>query len=200
MEGKRVTYEEDVMQILGEVGAYQKGHFLLSSGLHSDAYIEKFRVLERPFYTERLCRQLADKFRDEGITCVIGPTTGGIIVAYEVARHLPEARAIFAEREGDGRELRRGFHITPGENVLVVEDVVTTGGSCAQVVDVVRRHGGRLVGVGVLVDRSGGSVSFGPRYEPLIRLSLKTYAPGECPLCEAGVPLLHPGSSPIQGS
>ncbi|HHY47925.1 MAG TPA: orotate phosphoribosyltransferase [Firmicutes bacterium] len=189
--------QEEAVEVLKQVGAFQTGHFVFSSGLHSSIYVEKFRILERPLYAERLCRELAERFSNEGVSCVAGPTMGGIIVAYEVARHLPGARAIFAERDGDGREFRRGFAISPGERVLVVEDVITTGGSARQVIDAVERHGGVVVGVGALVDRSGGAVSFPFRFEPIVRLSLEAYDPSQCPLCKSGVPLEHPGSSPV---
>ncbi|NPV52500.1 MAG: orotate phosphoribosyltransferase [Firmicutes bacterium] len=183
----------ELLRILKETGAYLNGHFLLTSGLHSDAYVEKFRVLERPEYTEAACRELAGRFGDQGVAVVVGPTMGGVILAYEVARALG-ARAIFVEREGSGRTLRRGFSIAKGERTLVVEDVVTTGGSVREVIQVVQDAGGDLVGVGLLIDRSAGGADFGVRTESLLRLPLVTYRPEECPLCRDGIPLVRPGS------
>ncbi len=183
----------EVLEILKETGAYLTGHFLLSSGLHSPVYIEKFRLLERPDLAAKALADLAARFRGDRVDVVMGPTTGGIIVAYEVARTLG-ARAIFAEREGDRRILRRGFTIAPGERVLVVEDVVTTGLSVREVLDVAANAGGTVVGVGVIVDRSGGRADFGVRTERLVRVEFETYDPEECPLCRENVPLVDPGS------
>lgn len=176
-----------------EAGAVVEGHFLLTSGLHSPVYWEKFRILEQPRYTERLCAMIAARFRGHGAQLVAGPTTGGIIISYEVARQLG-LRSIFAEREGATRIFRRGFEITPGERVLVVDDILTTGGSVLEVIDEVGRKGGELVGVGVLVDRSGGSVDFGAPLFSCHRTSVPSYRPEECPLCRAGKPLSRPGS------
>jgi len=192
IKGPEGMNEQEVLEILRETGAYLKGHFLLTSGLHSDAYIEKFRVLQHPNYAEMLCREIARRFEDERISVVIGPTTGGIIISYEVAKALG-ARAIFAEREDGRRTLRRGFRIEPGERTLVVEDVVTTGSSVRQVLQVVEESKGCIVGVGLLVDRTGGKIDFGVRTESLLRLPLEAYPPDECPLCKAGVPLARLG-------
>ncbi len=181
------------MGLLRETGAYVSGHFLLSSGLHSPVYIEKFRLLERPELAGSVLATLAERFRGDGVSVVVGPTTGGIIVAYEVARHLG-ARAIFAERETGRRVLRRGFSIAPGERVLVVEDVVTTGSSVREVLDVVRERDGEVVGVGVIIDRSAEGPDFGVRTECLVRLGIETYGPEECPMCKENKPLLDPGS------
>ena len=181
------------VRILRECGAYLDGHFLLTSGLHSPHYIEKFRVLERPDLAGLLCKELARRFEQDRIDAVLGPAVCGIIIAYEVARLLG-CRAMFAERE-DGRLcLRRGFEISAGEQVLVVEDIVTTGGSVLEVIELVRSSPGALVGIGLLVDRSGGRVSFGVRTEALAALDIPTYKPDACPLCSEGVPLTQRGS------
>jgi orotate phosphoribosyltransferase len=177
-----------------EAGAFLEGHFLLTSGRHSGSYLEKFLVLQWPKYTEQLCRMIAAQYRRKGVQVVAGPTTGGVVLAYGVARHLG-VRGIFAERSEDGRAFRRGFTINPGERVLVVDDVLTTGGSLREVVDEVRRLGGEIVGVAVLVDRSSGAVDFGVPYSSLLHLEIPTYAPEECPLCAKDVPLSKPGSS-----
>jgi orotate phosphoribosyltransferase len=176
-----------------EAGAVVEGHFLLTSGLHSPVYWEKFRILEQPRYTERLCGMIAGYFRDHNVQLVAGPTTGGVIISYEVARQLG-LRNIFAEREGASRVFRRGFEIRAGERVLVVDDILTTGGSIVEVINEVNKKGGRLIGVGVLVDRSGGAVDFGAPLFSCYRTSVPSYRPEECPLCRAGKPLSKPGS------
>jgi orotate phosphoribosyltransferase len=181
------------LEIFRQAGAVLDGHFLLASGLHSSGYFEKFQVLQWPRYTERLCAMIADQFRGAGIEVVAGPTTGGVILAYDVARRL-DVRGIFAERVEGGRAFRRGFKIRPGERVLVVDDVLTTGGSVREVVDAVRLLEGEVIAVAVLVDRSTG-VDFGAPLYSLLRLSFPTYPPDQCPLCARGLPLTKPGSS-----
>ncbi len=192
-DGRDAQDAQDVLGLLRQTGAYATGHFLLSSGLHSPVYVEKFRLLERPALAGEVLGRLAARFVQDRVSVVVGPTTGGIMVAYEVARHLG-ARAIFAEREGGRRALRRGFSIAPGERTLVVEDVVTTGLSVREVLEVVKERGGDVVGVGVMIDRSGGRVDFGVRTECLLRTSIDAYDPEECPLCKANIPLVDPGS------
>ena len=152
--------EAEVKELLIKHGAILEGHFLLTSGLHSGMYVEKFQVLQYPKATERLCEGLAEKFKDEKIDVVIGPVTGGILLAHETAKHFG-TRAIFAERDNGRMTIKRGFEIQPGERVLIVEDIVTTGGSVMEVIDVVREWGGIVAGVAMLVDRSGGTVDFG---------------------------------------
>lgn len=183
----------DVERMFREVGAVIEGHFLLSSGLHSPMYWEKFRILEQPHYTESLCRMIAANFKDKNVQLVAGPTTGGVIISYEVAKQLG-SRAIFAEREGNIRVFRRGFEIKPGERVLVVDDILTTGGSVREVISEVKRRGGQVIGVGVLVDRSEGAVDFGVPIFSCHRTSVPTYQPEECPLCRKGIPIAKPGS------
>jgi orotate phosphoribosyltransferase len=183
---------DEVLAIFRESGALLHGHFLLASGAHSGTYLEKFQVLQYPQHVERLCRELAERFRADRPSVVVGPTTGGVLLAYEVAKALG-VRSIFAEREGDRRTLRRGFRIDPGERTLVVDDILSTGGSVRDVVDLVREHEGHLIGVGVLVDRSGASSSFGARLEALATVSIERYPPDACPLCAQGLPLAEPG-------
>jgi orotate phosphoribosyltransferase len=187
----------DAERIFREVGAVMEGHFLLTSGLHSPTYWEKFRVLEQPRYAERLCRMIASHFRDQNIELVAGPTTGGVIISYEVAKQLG-LRSIFAEREGTTRVFRRGFAVKPNERVLVVDDILTTGGSIREVISEVKRKGGQLIGVGVLVDRSEGAVDFGVPLFSCHKASVPTYKPEECPLCRKGMPLSKPGSGEVQ--
>lgn len=180
-----VLEEQDVMKMLEETGAVLYGHFLLTSGLHSPMYVEKFNVLQHPEYTERLCREIARRYADDEVELVVGPVTGGILLAHEVGKALG-TRAIFTERENGTMTLRRGFNIPAGTRVLVVEDIVTTGGSVHEVMDVVRGQGGVPVGVGLLVDRSGGKADFGVRTEALLRLDVTAYQANECPLCAEG--------------
>jgi orotate phosphoribosyltransferase len=186
---------DSVERMFEASGALLKGHFLLTSGLHSPVYWEKARVLQYPAYTESLCRMIADRFRGQGVKVVAGPTTPGIILAYETARQLG-ARAIFAEKnETGGRVFRRGFEIAPGEEVLVVDDIMTTGGSVRDVISAVNKLGGRVVGVGVLVCRSPDEPDFGVPFFACHRTEAVTHRPEACPLCAAGIPLVKPGSS-----
>jgi orotate phosphoribosyltransferase len=186
--------DEAVLALLREAGALMDGHFRLSSGRHSPAFVEKFRLLQHPPATERLCKLIADRFRDDSPQLVAGPTTGGIILSYEVAR-LMGLRGIFAEKTDGAREFARGFEIAPGERTLIVDDVLTTGGSVREVIEAVRRAGGEPIGVGVLVDRSGGRTDFPDGrggalpFFACVELDLPTYEEGACPLCDEGVPL-----------
>ena len=184
-----------VEEIFEKSGAVLKGHFLLASGLHSPIYWEKFQVLQFPNYTEQLCGIIAAHFREQGIQVVAGPTTGGVILAHEVARQLG-VRCIFAEKESTGeRAFRRGFRIDPGERVLVVDDILTTGGSVREVVAAVNKRGGSVAGIGILVDRSQPKVEFDVPLFSCLRSETVTYTPEECPLCAARIPLVKPGSS-----
>lgn len=185
----------NVDEIFQKSGAILNGHFLLTSGLHSPIYWEKFQVLQSPIYTEQLCRMIATHFQEEGIQVVAGPTTGGIILAFEVARQLG-VRSIFAEREGTTkRTFRRGFSINTGERVLIVDDILTTGSSIHQVMAAVTKLGGTIIGIGVLVDRSEQGVEFGVPLFSCLRSITPTYMPQDCPLCTARIPLVKPGSS-----
>lgn len=190
--------QQAIEEVMTRAGALLEGHFLLTSGLHSEKYFEKFNLLQHPKWTEALCRALAERFRDAGVEVVVGPAVGGILLAHEVAKAL-SARAIFTEREQGRMALRRGFAIHRGERVLVVEDVVTTGGSVAEVISVVRESQGELVGVGLLVDRSADGADFGVPTESLLRLSVAAYPPEACPLCRKGVPLTVRGSRHLGG-
>lgn len=164
-------------------------------------YVEKFNLLQQPMYTEQLCRELAARFADDRVETVLGPMTGGILLAHEVGKALG-TRAIFTEREQGRMTLRRGFRLAPQERVLIVEDVVTTGGSVREVMDVVRAAGATPVGVGLLIDRSGGRADFGvregERVEALVHLDVPTYTPDACPLCQDGVPLTERGSKHLK--
>ncbi len=185
--------EEQVKQLFIETGAILEGHFLLTSGLHSPLYVEKFQVLQHPEHTAALCKSLADRFANDQVELVIGPITGGILLAHEVGKNLG-TRAMFTERENGRMALRRGFAIKPGERVLIVEDIITTGGSVEEVLEVVREQGGVPVGVGILVDRSGGTVDFGIPHQALLHLTVETYKADQCPLCAKGQPITKRGS------
>ena len=184
-----------VEEIFRKSGAVLNGHFLLTSGLHSPVYWEKFQVLQYPDYTEQLCRIIADHFRSERIQVVAGPTTGGVILAYEVAKQLG-VRGIFAEKTTTGgRAFRRGFSISRGERVLIVDDILTTGGSIHEVIAAVNSQGGKIVGIGVLVNRSEKPVDFGIPFFSCLRSETITYTPDKCPLCAAKVPLVKPSGT-----
>ncbi len=184
---------EEVQTIFESCGALLNGHFLLTSGLHSSQYLEKFNVLQQPDLTTKLCAEIARRFKHDRMQVVIGPATGGIILAHEVGRQLG-VRAIFTEREAGVMALRRGFQIAEGECVLVVEDIVTTGGSVQEVLDIVRAAGAELVGVALLCDRSSGRFRPAVRLEALLTLDIASYEPDECPQCQAGEPLTERGS------
>ena len=173
----------EIEDALRESGALLEGHFILASGRHSAQYIEKFRLLEQPRLTSRLCAEIARRFENDNIECVIGPVTGGILLAFEVARILG-TRAVYAERAADGVNfaLRRGFELKPNEKCLIVEDIVTTGGSAQKVVELTRANGGDVAGVALLVDRSNGALVIdAPRVESLLTMQVESWAPDEAP-------------------
>ena len=189
--------EVELIDRLRQVGALKEGHFLLASGRHSDRYVEKFDLLRRPRDTEAVCRGFAERFRDARIDVVAGPTTGGIILAFEVARQLGVAAA-YAERRSDGapgREFRRGTAFTPGQRVLLVDDILTTGGSIRDTLAALQAQPVEVVAVAVLVDRGGGRVPFGVPFVSLASLDIATWDATACPLCAAVVPLTKPGTT-----
>ena len=194
--------EAEILQIFREHSALLEGHFILSSGLHSDRYIQCALVLQHPRIAEQLCSELAAKLSSVGIgavSAVAAPALGGVIVAHEVARALG-ARAVFTERQYSVMTLRRGFAFTPGEPTLVVEDVITTGGSTRETMDCVRKAGAKVVGVGALIDRSGGATNLGVPKAALVTLKVENHEPRDCPLCKSGVPAVKPGSRSPAGS
>jgi len=185
----------DWLERFRQCGAVTDGHFLLSSGLHSPIYVQSALILQYPEEAQSLGAALAERVRPLRPQVVIGPALGAVVVAHEVARALG-VRAIFAERVEGRMALRRGFAIAEGERVLVVEDVITTGGSAAEVASLVRSAGGEVVGFGALVDRTGGRMDLEARLEALITLDLPTFAPDRCPQCREGIPAVKPGSRP----
>ena len=185
--------QEEVRALLVETGAIMDGHFLLTSGLHSPHYVEKFNVLQHPAYTAQLCAAMAEKFKDAQIETVVGPVTGGILLAHETGKSLG-TRAIFTERVDGKMTFRRGFSLHKGERVLIVEDIVTTGGSIKEVIEVVKAVGAVPVAVSMLVDRSGGKADFGDvPAAALLTMDVETYAPESCPLCAKGIPMTKRG-------
>ncbi len=189
--------EKEVLKIFKAEKAYLSGHFLLSSGLHSPNYVQCALLLQKPWIAETLCRALAAKLSGIKVDVVIGPALGGILVAHEMGRAL-KVRAIFAERVEGSFALRRGFDLKKNERALVVEDVITTGKSSREVIDLVGEYGAKTAAVASLVDRSGeeGGLSlFEEEFYALLKIDIQTYKPQACPLCrQAQVPLTKPGS------
>lgn len=184
----------DVEEIFKKTGAVMEGHFLLHSGSHSPVYWEKFRVLQYPDHVSALCEMIAGRFRETPIDFVAGPVTGGVILAFEVARQLGK-RAVYAENENGRKVFRRGAAVRPGDRILIVDDVMTAGSSIKDVISAVNDCRGELVGVGVLVDRSDQTPDLGVPFFSCLRTSAVTYKPESCPLCAAGLPLTKPGGS-----
>jgi orotate phosphoribosyltransferase len=187
---------EEIRELLFQTQALKKGHFRLTSGLHSEQYVQCALLLREPPIAEKVCKALADKFRDENPEVVVGPAIGGIIAAYEVARSLG-VPGIFAERENGKMTLRRGFGVEKDQRVLVIEDVITTGGSSQEVVELLQGLGAKVLGVGSIIDRSGGKTKLTVPFKSLIQLDIETYQPENCPLCAQGVELVKPGSRGI---
>jgi orotate phosphoribosyltransferase len=191
----------EIAKIFEDAGAIRHGHFVLSSGLHSAAYVQCALVLQHPALAEKLARELAASLSGLAIQCVASPAIGGIVLGQEVARALPAPaggqpmRAIFAERDAAGiLTLRRGFSVAPGERVLVVEDVWTTGGSTVETMRVIEEAGGRVVAVGALIDRSAGEIEFSVPAHALLNLKIESFPAEACPMCRAGSEAVRPGS------
>lgn len=182
----------DVLELLKKSQALLQGHFKLSSGKHSDAYVQCAKLTMHPVYAEATAKVIADKVRDLEVDLVVGPAMGGIVIAYELARQLGTP-GIFSERENDEMAFRRGFAIQPGQKVLVCEDVITTGKSSMETVRLIESFGGQVVGLACIVDRSQPSQVPLSIYSAL-KLEIKTYDPGACPLCDQGLELVKPGS------
>ncbi len=184
---------EQILEIFRESRALLEGHFQLTSGLHSSQYFQCARVLQYPKYLHLLAGEISKHFQLSEIEVVISPAIGGVVVGTEVGRML-RARTVFAERKDSKMELRRGFEIRQGERVLVVEDVVTTGGSVFEVVDIVNKARGVLAGVGYIVDRSNGKIQFDAKHFSVLQLDVVAHKPEECPMCAQGLDVIKPGS------
>ena len=180
--------EKKVETILFDCGAFLKGHFLLSSGRHSEYYIEKIKIIHHPAKVQILCKELANKFSDINFDVVISPAMGGIVLGYEVAKILAK-KFIFTQRENNKMTIRNGFELHPDEKVLIIEDVMTTGRSVFEVIDCIKEKGARIIGIGLIVDRSWGKVDFGFPTKSLLTLNIKTNLPEECPLCKKNKPI-----------
>jgi orotate phosphoribosyltransferase len=187
------------MNVFRAQNALLEGHFELASGLHSDTYLQCALITQCPDVSSEMCRKLADKWRGEKVDVVVGPATGGIIIAYEIARQL-DARALFMERVEGRMTLRRAFHIPAGARVLVAEDVMTTGGSVAEVVEAVEALGAKVVGLACFVDRGGLKRFASYPTASILTISPPTYKPQECPLCKKGLPIDKPGMKGVSGS
>jgi len=185
--------DKDVLKLFEKHGALLTGHFRLSSGLHSGKYLQCALVLQYPNIAEQLSRALADMFSKDRPDLVIGPALGGITLAYEMARVFG-VRGVFTERQDGAMILRRGFSIAPGEKALVAEDVVTTGGSTREVIEVVKNSGGQVIGVGCIIDRSDLGIDFAAPFRSLAKINIETFKEEACPLCRSGMPLTRPGS------
>jgi orotate phosphoribosyltransferase len=184
---------ERVEDIYKETGVMLTGHFLLTSGRHSDKYMQCARILQYPHYAVELMRHLALAFADDEIDVVIGPALGGIILAYELARQLG-VKNVFTERENGKMTLRRGFSLEKGSRAVIAEDTITTGGSVREVMNIARENGCAVAGVGVLVDRSMGRIDFGCKLISVYTAEIKSWEADDCPLCKNNVPLVKPGS------
>jgi orotate phosphoribosyltransferase len=194
---------DEILQLFKDRGALLNGHFKLTSGLHSDSYLQCALLLQYGCDGDRLGAELSRRFKkyatEKPITAVVAPAMGGILLSYVIARGLG-ARSLFAERVDGKFELRRGFVLAPGENVIVAEDVLTTGGSVREIVQLVESQGANVVGIGALADRSAGNVQFSAPKEALLTIPLVTYSPDSCLLCQQNIPLVKPGSRPEQSA
>lgn len=186
---------DDILSLLKETGAWKKGHFLLSSGRHGDQYIQCAKLFENPLHGQLIGKALAEIFADRDIDTVAGPAMGGILLAYDVGRSLGK-KVIFAERAEGKMTFRRGFELSPGEKVLLVEDVITTGGSIKEVAELIKSAGAEVVAMGSIVRRKSPDVEVDLDVTALIELEVPSYAPDECPLCKEGTPAVKPGSRP----
>jgi len=185
--------QDEIIRLFEESGALLNGHFKLTSGRHSDVYYEKFTLLKNPAICTRICEELADRLGKYEPVTVVGPTTGGIIIAYDVARYMG-LESIYAEPGENGRVFKRGFSLDKGQRVVIVDDILTTGRSIREVIELVNSYGADIAAVAVLLDRSGGSVSIDYPLLPLATVSADSWTPEECPLCARGVEITQRGS------
>jgi orotate phosphoribosyltransferase len=189
--------DQEILKIFQDTQALLEGHFLLTSGRHSNKYFQCAKVLQHTKQTSEICSIIAEEYKDKNIDTVIAPAIGGIVVGQEVARQLG-SRFIWAEREDGSMKLRRSFEINEGERILVCEDVVTTGGSVKEVINIAKESGAEIVGVGVIVDRSNGKADFGVPMKSTLQLEVVSFEPDNCPICKEGLELVKPGSRKIK--
>jgi orotate phosphoribosyltransferase len=185
--------DTEVLNLFRQSGALLEGHFRLSSGLHSDRYLQSALVLQYPEFAEQLGRALAKRTTHLQATAVLSPALGGIVIGQEVGRAL-QVRALFAERQDGALTLRRGFSLEPADRVLVVEDVITTGGSTRETIAVAEAAGARVIGAGAIIDRGSDSSRLNVPLQSLVRMDVPAYAPEACPLCAKAIPVVKPGS------
>lgn len=186
--------ENEIKKTLTDSAAFLEGHFLLTSGRHSDKYIEKIKLIQDPTKVSLLCNELAQKFSDFDFNAVVSPAMGGIVLGYEVARSLNK-KFIFSQRKEGKMTIRSGFSLQPTDKVIIIEDIVTTGGSVFEVIDCVKNAGAEIVGIGIIADRTNGKVDFEYPTKSLLQMNIKSYKAKECPLCKQNVPLVKPGAS-----
>lgn len=185
--------QEELIALFKDSGALLEGHFKLTSGRHSDIYYEKFTLLRKPAICTRICEEMANKVKAFGPVSILGPTTGGLMIAYDVARYLG-LEALYAEPGDDGRILKRGMELKEGQKVAIVDDVLTTGGSIFECINLAKKYQADIVGISVMLDRSNGQVTFDYPYEPVARVSANNWKPSDCPICAKGEPLTQRGS------
>lgn len=185
--------QDEIIRLFKESNALLTGHFKLTSGRHSDVYYEKFTLLKQPKICTQICKEMADRFAGLEAVTVVGPTTGGIIIAYDVARYMG-IESIYAEAGEDGRVFKRGFSLEKGQKVVIVDDVLTTGRSVFEVIDLVNSYEAEIVGIGLMLDRSNGSVEFKYPYFALATVAADSWEPDNCPLCADGKGLTQRGS------
>lgn len=185
--------QDEMIKLFMESKALLKGHFKLTSGRHSDVYYEKFTLLKQPSICTQICKEMADRLKEYGPVTIVGPTTGGVIIAYDVARYLG-IESIYAEPGDEGREFKRGFSLEKGQKVAIVDDVLTTGRSIFEVIELVNKYEAEIVGVALMLDRSNGKVKIDYPYFALATVDADSWEPQDCPLCKDGVEITQRGS------
>jgi orotate phosphoribosyltransferase len=181
-------------EILKESKALLKGHFLLTSGRHSEYYVEKIKIINNPKYVEQLCEQLANELQAIECDVIVGPAYGGIVLAYEVAKKLGK-RFVFTQRKDEKMVIRSGFELYPEDKAIIIEDIITTGGSVKEVIEVLHNNNIVVKAIGCIVDRSGGGIEFGTKLIPLMTMQIESWEAADCPLCKSGIELVKPGAS-----
>ena len=186
--------ESNVKKLLKDSGALLEGHFLLTSGRHSNKYVEKFRLMESPEHLDRICKLMSDMYKQENVDIILGAAIGGILLSGGVGKHL-DKKTIFTERVEGKMELRRGFEIKDNDRVLIVEDIVSTGGSIFELIDVVEEYNGRVMGIVSIVNRSVDEINFGYNFKSLLKYPIQSYDSIECPECLQDIPMTQRGRS-----